>query len=605
MARPTKNKTKLTNKQRFAALWRVGKIAYKAAPSIFYLQIVRAVIDSALPILTTFFAAQTTTELARAYNGEAGAGDAAIMYVLLTAGLGVITLAWSTIESQITRSAQYKLTSTVNDQLEHQFLSLDYWRYDDKETADLLDKSRQFSGFFSYMFSTISSMLTALVTLIFSIVALALVNGWLALLLIVAVLPGMVIQYKISKARTDHWAENVTVRRKASDIQWQITRIDTIAEVRLYGLARFLLNLRQKYRDQDEKEQIKIERRFVKYELLSSITEAIAEVVALIYVTLQIIAHALPIGQFVFVQQIVSRGLSSMRGFASGLINIDEDLANLGAYDQFMKLPNQVKGSRQLMAPPETITVQNASFHYPNNLDKAVLSNVSLHVNQNAHVAIVGENGAGKSTLIKLLLGFYLPTKGEVLIDDISTANLDLDSWHDKVAVLQQFSSEYMFADARDNVLYGDVSRPVSDARYKQAVKNAEAKEFLDDLPKKDHTYITQWMESEDGTPGVSLSGGQSQRLALARNFYRNSPVVILDEPTSAIDALAESRIFERLFEEKDKTIVTISHRLSTVRRADWIYVLEDGKIVEEGTHDELVTKKGHYYKLFESQLKP
>lgn len=597
-----KKKEKLTAKQRVAALVRVGKISYQAAPSVLYVRIVSAILDSSLPILTTFFAAQTTTELARAYNGEAGAGQAAITYVILTALMGVITVAWSTVERYISRAARYKLEAVVNDQLIGHFLSLEYWRYDDKETADLLDKSRQFSNFYVYMFDTLGSVLTSLVGLFTSVIALLFVSWWLALILLAAVIPGLLIQYRLSKARTDHWAENVDARRKASNIQWQLTQIHGIAEIRLYGLVRYLLALRQKYRDQDEKEQIHIERKFLKQEFLASVIEAVAEVVALLYVVLQIIAHALPIGQFIYVQQIVSRGLSSMRSVAQSFINIDEDLANLSAYDTFMNLPIQTPGKVKLKTSPASITIDSVSFHYPNN-ERHVLEDVSLHVAEGSHIAIVGENGAGKSTLIKLLLGFYYPTSGTITVDGIPTTELDLESWHAKVGVLQQSSIDFDYADAKDNILLGDVSRPEDAKRYERAIEKAEAKEFLDKLPKKDRTYIVQWMESEDGTPGVALSGGQQQRLALARNFYRDSPVVILDEPTSAIDALAESRIFKRLFEEKNKTIITISHRLSTVRRADVIYVLEDGKIVEQGTHKGLVKKKGAYYTLFESQL--
>jgi ATP-binding cassette subfamily B protein/ATP-binding cassette subfamily C protein len=135
------------------------------------------------------------------------------------------------------------------------------------------------------------------------------------------------------------------------------------------------------------------------------------------------------------------------------------------------------------------------------------------------------------------------------------------------------------------------------------AVQAAEAKTFLEKLPKQYDTFVHQWMEHDDGTSGIELSGGQQQRLSLARNFYRDSPIIILDEPTSAIDALAESRIFKKLFSEKNKTIITISHRLTTVQKADRIYVVEEGRIVETGTHHELVKRQGTYWRLFESQL--
>tara|TARA_B100000686_G_scaffold98108_1_gene105031 strand:- start:3653 stop:4333 length:681 start_codon:yes stop_codon:yes gene_type:complete len=218
-------------------------------------------------------------------------------------------------------------------------------------------------------------------------------------------------------------------------------------------------------------------------------------------------------------------------------------------------------------------------------------------------IAIVGENGAGKSTLVKLLLGFYMPTKGQIRVGGVPTSELSIRTWHARVSVLQQSSLDFEYAHAKDNVIFGDVARPFSEKRYVAALEMAEAQEFVEKLPKKDQTYISRWMESDDGTPGVELSGGQRQRLALARSFYRDSDVLILDEPTSAIDALAEARIFKRLLTQKDKTIITISHRLSTVRRADRIYVIEHGKVVEQGTHSELVKQKGAYYTLFESQL--
>lgn len=602
MAQVEKDKQKLTHKQRLSALFRVGKISYKAAPSILYTRIVSSIINSLLPITTTYFAARTTTELARAYNGEPGAGQAAIIFVIVTALLGVVSLTWLTLESYISRMARYKLEAAVNDQLITQFLALDFWRYDEKETADLLDKSRKFSNFFASIFDSLGRILTALITLTTSIVALWFVSGWLALLIFIAVLPGLYVQYKTSKARIAHWEENIETRRKYWNIQWQLTNIRPIAEIRLYGLVEHLMRLFRTYRDKDEKDQILIERRYVKLDILSGVVEAAAEVIALIYVTLQIIAHSLPVGQFLFVQQIVSRALGAVRDVASTFITIDEDLANLSAYDAFMNLPTQKPGGVQVGRTPQRIEFEHVSFSYPNNKAK-VLSDVSFVVNQGEHVAIVGENGAGKTTIVKLLLGFYQPSKGVVKIDSTATSEIDLESWHARIGVLQQSSIDYDYAIARDNITFGDVSRPFSRQRYDQAVERAEAKEFLDKLPKKDETYINQWMQHADGTSGVSLSGGQWQRLALARNFYRDSPVVILDEPTSAIDALAESRIFKWLFARKDKTIITISHRLSTVRRADWIYVIEHGKIVEQGTHAELVKSKGAYFKLFESQL--
>ncbi len=602
MAAQDEIKNKLTTKQRLGALLRVAKVSYQTAPSIVYIRVVSSILDATLPIITTFFAAQTTTALARAYGGEVGAGDEAIRYVILTAALGILTTAWGTVQSYISRFARYRLDAAVSDQLIEHFLALHFWQYDDKNTPDLLDKSRRFSNFFTMIFETLGTILTALMGLVTSVIALSLVSWWLALILLVAVVPGLVIQYRLSKARAAHWEQNIEGRRKMYNIEWQLLRVESIAEIRLYGLVRHLVGLRRKYRDEDEKQQILIERGYIKKEFLASVIEAGAEVVALLYVTLHIIAHALPVGQFLFVQQLVSRGLGGVRTVTNSFMEIDEQLANLSAYDEFMGLPEQSGGAQKLVGAPASIVVDAVSFAYPQH-KAVILNNISLSINKGEHIAIVGENGAGKSTLVKLLLGLYVPTKGEIRIDTISTADINLDSWHERLGVLQQESLQYPHAVARDNVIFGDVSRPFSEKRYRAALEMAEAQDFVDKLPKKDQTYIVQWMKSKDGTSGVALSGGQQQRLALARNFYRDSPVVILDEPTSAIDALAESRIFKRLFAQKNKTIITISHRLSTVRRADRIYVLENGKIVEQGTHAELIALKGAYVRLFESQL--
>lgn len=595
-------KRKLETRQYVNAVAKVALITFRASPFAVGVQLTGAVVSAVLPILTTYFAALTTTALAEAYTGKAGAGDQAIQFVIIAALLGIVMVAWNTLENYITELTRYKINAAMSDRMYEHFLSLDFWQYDDKKTADLYEQSRDFANFFSYVFNSLFSIVSQFIVMVTGLIALVLVSWWLGLILIAAVIPGVIIQFKLSRAQIAHRKANVETRRSQSMIEWSIFQPQHMAELRLYGMARHLLDLRMKLRDKDEKERIEFERKYIFKQLLADALAAGAEVMALIYTALQIIAHAQPIGQFLYVQQVVSRALGGANSFVSRLNSIDEDLANLFDYQEFMALPISQKEGSRLEKQPETIQLDNVSFKYPKS-ETEVLRGVSLTITKGQHVAIVGENGAGKSTLIKLIAGLYAPTTGRVLVDTVNLHNFDISSWHAWLGVLQQDFISYGFATAKENIVYGDVMRPFSKERFDQALDKAEARTFLEKLPKGFDNYVNPWMEDKDGAKGTDLSGGQWQRLALARNFYRDSPIIILDEPTSAIDALAESRIFKHLFADRRRTVITISHRLTTIEKADMIYMLQDGKLVEQGTHAELVDKRGAYFKMFESQL--
>ena len=489
----------------------------------------------------------------------------------------------------------------MTDRMYEHFLSLEFWRYDDKETADTYEKARKFAQFFPYIFTQLGGLITQCFTMIAGLVALVLVSWWLGLIALVAIIPGIVIQLRLSRAQIAHWNSKVDNRRTVSWIEWDIMEVRHIAELRLYGLVRHLLDMRYRLRDEDQHERIDFERKYMGKRLGSDILEAATEVVALLWITMQIIHRAQPVGQFIYVQQVVSRAISGANSFVSQLSSIDEDVANLYDYERFMAMPAQQTSRVSLVSQPEQIVFDHVSFHYPGT-KKLVLDDISLTIHKGQHVAVVGENGAGKSTFVKLLTGLYVPTKGRIRVDAHDLRDVASSEWHQYLGVLGQEFIKYKFGTAQDNVVYGDVSRPYSTDRFTQALSQAEAKDVIKSLPRGEDNYVSQWMEDSDGHKGQDLSGGQWQRLALARNFYRDSPIIILDEPTSAIDALAEARIFQRLFRQK-KTIITISHRVTTIEKADVICMFEQGKIIEQGTHAELVAMRGRYYRMFQAQL--
>lgn len=594
---------KLTPRQIIQSLAMVVATTFRVAPLLSVVQIAGAAITAGLPVLTTYFAALTTTALAEAYAGDAAAGQRVIWFVAMTAGFGVVSAAWQTFHSYVSDLMGYRVNSIISAQMYEQLHAIAFAEYDNKETADMFDRASQFARFFSYVFTTLTQLLVGILTLLASVIALAAVNGWLALVIMIAVVPSILIQIYVSRFSTRHWRETTGTRRKLGRIEFQILQPSNMAELRLYGVVRHLLALRQTLRDRDQQERLQFERRMIVWRLAGDIVAAAAEVGALLWVVAEIVAHRQPIGQFLFVQQMVSRVMGGMQGLIAQINGIDEDLANLADYRRFMALPSTDHSLPKLPTMMNDITLQNIRFRYPQ-AKKDVLRGVSLTVKRGQHIALVGENGAGKTTLLKVLTGLYQPTKGRVMVDGRDIAAYDGDAWHRQLAVLDQQFIRYNFATIDENVWFGDTSSRRSARRVREALQKAEAAKFVSELPAKGATYPDKWMtEKDDNAQGVELSGGQWQRLALARNFYRNSPIIILDEPTSAIDALAESRIFRRLFREKDKTIITISHRLSTIEKADMIYVLKDGAIAESGTHEELVARGGVYVEMFASQL--
>ncbi len=598
MSRP-----KPTIRQLIRALYSVAKTSLRIAPGMSVLQVTGSAISAGLPIATTYLAALTTTALAEAYAGDRAAGNRVVWLVAAAALSGVLMAAWGIFERYASELMRFRIKTAMSDVMYERFCAIEFWRYDDKDTIDMYERAKEFAQFFPYIFARLADVVTHTFTFVFTVWALIAINAWLGLAVVLAAVPSVIVQFRLSRLNANHWRENVETRRRASWIEWEMLKPQKMIDLRLYGLVRHLLDMRMALLERDQKTRIDFERKFLAKRLGAELFQAAVEVGALVWVVYEIVAHRQPIGQFLFVQQTAGRALGSVSSLVSTVNSMDEDLANLFDYQRFMELPIAKQGGKTVPALHRDIRFKDVSFRYPGS-DTLVLGHINLTIKRSQHVALVGENGAGKTTLLKLLAGLYQPVSGEVVVDGVPLKSVDVQTWHRQLGVLSQNFTQYDFATAAENVWFGDVSKTPSQERVNAALREAEAAKFVAKLPKGVDSYVNQWMESDDGVKGVDLSGGQWQRLALARNFYRDSPIIILDEPTSAIDALAEARIFDRLFQQKQKTIITVSHRLSTIEKADMIFMLAHGKVVEHGTHAELVAQHGAYYHMFESQLR-
>lgn len=595
---------RLTLRPYAKAVAQVLRVSFRASPAAVVMKVLGSLISAVLPLVTTYFAALTTTALAAAYAGDSAAGQQAIVYVIITAALGLLWGAFNSVDRYIQQLMSFKVGAIVGDQMYERFLALEFWRYDDKETVDLYDRAKRFSDSYARVLDRIAAIFTQLISVLLAIGALLLVSWWIAVIVLVAIVPSVYLQFKLSREQIAHWNTQVDSRRQRRMIETNLLRPQHIAEMRLYGIVRHLMDLRSRLRDADERRRLDFQRRYIPKQLAADALQYGAEVVSLIWVVGQIIARAQPVGQFLYVQQIVSRALSTANNLVTSLSSIDEDLANLKDYELFMDLPAHTDRSPQLLAAPRVVELRDLRFTYTGS-ETEVIRGISMTIREGQHVAIVGENGAGKSTLIRILAGLYAPDSGQVLLDGVDLASVDVTSWHRHLAVLSQEFLKYEFATAADNIRFGDVESPRDDQRIRRAAADAEALEFINKLPNGLENHVSNWMEDPRGRKGSGLSGGQWQRLAMARNFYRDASFMVMDEPTSAIDALAEHRIFTRLFADRSSTIIAISHRLATIEKADIVYMLEDGQIAEQGTHKELVALRGRYFRMFESQLSP
>ena len=309
----------------------------------------------------------------------------------------------------------------------------------------------------------------------------------------------------------------------------------------------------------------------------------------------------LTIGNFALVfQQSLNLTLS-----AEDILNQYSSMAARNKYiDKYFDFINTQKTITSPVLPkaitatpmPPLIEFKNVSFKYPKT-ERYILKNFNLKIESGEKIALVGENGAGKTTIIKLLLRFYDVSEGEILTNGVNIKEVDLNGWHKQIGALFQDFIKYQFT-FKENVYLGDLTKINQERLLKKAIEKSGANKYLDNLPKGVDQILGKMFKG-----GVDLPGGQWQKLALARAFFRDAPILILDEPTSAIDAKAEYEIFQKVQAlQKGKTVIIISHRFSTVRNADRILVLEGGKIIEEGSHKKLMKKGGLSAELFEIQ---
>jgi ATP-binding cassette subfamily B protein len=378
-----------------------------------------------------------------------------------------------------------------------------------------------------------------------------------------------------------------------------LTRRDPAKEVRAFGTAGFLRSRYDRLYDERIQELRSLARRRTWRSLVGSLASAAVTaltVAALAYLFVSGRMDVGTAGAAVFgLYQLGGR----LRGLYSSATSLYEATLFIRDYASFLELEPSLDGSpRSAPRRFERLAAEDVWFTYPD-ADEPAVAGVSLEIDAGEVVALVGENGSGKTTLAKIVAGLYRPQAGRVLWDGVDVADVDQDELRESIAVIFQDFQRYLLP-ARENIGMGRHARIDDVEAIVTAAERADAHDFLSSLPESYETML-----GREFAGGYDLSIGQWQRVALARAFFRDAPLVILDEPTASLDARAESRLFDRMRELlQGRSVLLISHRFSSVRSADRIYVLEEGRVVEHGSHDELMAGGDRYADLFTLQAR-
>ena len=530
---------------------------------------------------------------------------ATLRQVLLLIGLTVLvallTAGFSALADIVKEHQSHLVTDHVTDVIHHQSAAVDLAYYENPSYYDTLHRAQQDAP---HRPNHIVQALTQLGQNGISLLALAGLLFYLhwavALILFIAVLPAIIVKIRHADRLYKWQSQSTETERRAYDYHWMLTSGLHAKEVRLFDLGNLF---RRRHRDLMEilrGERLRLAKSRSAFDLIAQTGAILALFGMLVFIASRTIQGAMTLGDMVMYYQAFQRAQGYLQEIMGGLAGLYEDSMFLNHFYDFLDLKPRTASPERCEAVPRPmqtgIALEHVSFRYPNAGDK-VLHDIELTIRPGEVVALVGDNGAGKTTLAKLLCRLYDPAGGRITMDGVDFRDFDTQALRREITMIFQDYIHYPLT-ARENIWIGDVSLNPDDDRIRSAARQSGADGIISHLP---HGYETILGNQFDG--GVELSIGEWQKVALARAFLRDAQLIILDEPTSAMSPKAEHEVFQA-FQAllNGRSALLVSHRFSTVRMADLICVLEEGRIVERGSHEELIKLGGLYSHLYEIQ---
>jgi ATP-binding cassette, subfamily B, bacterial len=493
-----------------------------------------------------------------------------------------------------------RFTDLVSVRLMRHATELDLASFEDPAFYDKLERARrQSTGRLTLLASLLNMGQDALALLSLS-AGLIVFSPWLMLLLVAAVIPAFLGETHFTMLSYSVHYRWTPQRRMLDYLRFLGASAQSAKEVKIFGLGG---HLAQRYDELSHDIYLDNKKIAIKRAIVGSVLNVISTggyYGAYVVVLAKTLAGGISIGTFTFLTGSFSRSRSYIQSILGDFNDISEQAIFLKDLFEFFEMQPTIRSEPNSIPAPRPIRqgfeFRNVSFSYPGS-DRLVVQNINFQLHPSEKVALIGENGAGKTTLVKLLARLYDPTAGKILLDGIDLREYDVEDLRREIGVIFQDYLRYDML-ARENIGFGKVESMGEQPRLDTAAHKSLAKALIERFPNGYDQMVGRRFEG-----GVDLSGGEWQKLALARAYMRDAQLLILDEPTATFDARAEYEVFQRFAElTRDRMAVLISHRFSTVRMADRILVLADGEIMEQGTHQQLVALGGRYAELFELQ---
>jgi ATP-binding cassette subfamily B protein len=586
----------------FKNLPRFFKMIWETSPSMTFGNVVMRIFKAAIPVVMLWVGKLIIDEIIFQMDQPEAFYGNIWLYICFEFGLAIL--------SDVTNRAITLLDGLLGDlfsnqtsvKLIHHAATLDLYQFEDSEFYDKLERARRQTTSRTVLMSQVLTQIQNIITIGFFAAGLIAFKPILILILVVAILPSFLGESKFS-ADSYSLTRSWTPQRRELDYLRYIGASDqTAKEVKVFGLADFISDRFKSLADEYYKANRKLSLSRAFWGSALSVIGTAAYYGAYIYIAVDTVEGEITVGQLTF----LAGSFLQMRNMLQSIMNRFTQIAESALYLQdlfdFFEIKPNIQNTRKLRPFPESIkegfAFENVSFQYPGSKSYS-LQNLSFKLQPGEKLALVGENGAGKTTLVKLLARLYEPTEGRILLEGHDMREYDLNELRKNVSIIFQDYMRFQLP-AGENIAVGNIEGVEDQASIESSALKSLADTVINKLPEKYKQMLGKRFRG-----GVELSGGEWQKIALARAYMGNAQLMILDEPTSALDARAENEVFIRFAELMEgKSAVLISHRFSTVRMADRILFLEDGKLLELGSHEELMEKDGKYASLFKLQAK-